>query len=287
MRSFDRRFFWKGIVWMEKSMTEGKPNMMRALLVPRWIITTLLVIAAVGVMARLGFWQLDRLQQRRVFNAAVQAQIDAPRLSLNGELQYGNLSGADLLPMEYRSVIVTGTFDPQNEIVLRNQVYQNMPGYHMLTPLRITGTNKAVLIDRGFIGMDESDPAARAKYARSGEVTVSGLIRQGHVPQIFGVRDPELVPGQTRLDAWNAVNIERIQQQVPYELLPVYVEAEPDPAVQNGPIAAVEYPEISEGPHLGYAVQWFSFAGILAFGYPFFVRKQLFPAPRKAKRKPA
>ena len=256
----------------------------RALLTPRWIITTLLVIAAVAVMARLGFWQLERLEERRAFNARVLAQINAPELSLNGALQYGEVTGDQLLTMEYRPVVVTGTYDPTHEILLRNQVRDNLPGYHLITPLSIEGSETVVLVDRGFIPMQDADPAARAKYAREGVVTVRGRISQPHVPRIFGVPDPTLVPGQERLDTWNAVNLDRIQAQLPYSTLPVIIQAGPD----EGDLVESNFvePDITEGSHLGYAAQWFTFAGLLAVGYPFFVRKQInaargkLPGPR-------
>lgn len=254
---------------------------LRQLLRPRWIITTLLVIAAVAVMVRLGFWQLDRLAQRRAFNARVEAQVSAPALDLNKPLpQNSALTG-----MEYRTVTARGEYDPQNEFVLRNQVYNNQPGYHLITPLRLDGSSQSVLVDRGFIPMEDAAPVARAKYAEPGTVTVTGIIRLGHVPQFFGVPDPALAPGQTRLDAWNSVNLPRIQQQIPYALLPVYVKAAPDASAsaETYPIASIDQPDISEGPHMGYAIQWFSFAAILALGYPYFIRRQLKESPEGEK----
>ncbi len=248
---------------------------LKPLLTPRWIITTLLVIIAVGVMIRLGFWQLDRLRQRRAFNAQVEAQINAPQLNLNAGLVYSGLQPDQLTGMEYHPVIASGTFDPQNQVVLRNQVNGDMPGYHLLTPFHIEGTNQSVLVDRGFIPMEDSQPSDWAKYNVSGNVTVKGIIRLGHVPQFFGVRDPALATGQTRLDAWNAINLPRIAQQTPYPLLPVYIQAAPGPNNSTAPIASIDQPDLSDGPHLSYAIQWFSFAAILACGYPFFVRKQL------------
>lgn len=247
--------------------------MKRAFFTPRWIITTLLVIAAVAVMARLGFWQLERLEQRRAFNQRVQAQIDAPPLDLNGSLPV-----EQLYDMEYRQALVRGVYDAQNEVILRNQVHQNMPGYHLLTPLRIEGSEYGVLVDRGYIPFDQADVAQRAQYAEEGTVEVHGIFVRPHVPRIFGAPDPTLVPGEQRRDAWNAVDLERIQQQVPYPLLPVYIQAGPASAseeVESFPIAQPEQPELSEGSHMGYALQWFAFALILAAGYPFFVKKQL------------
>jgi surfeit locus 1 family protein len=244
--------------------------MNRSLLTPRWILTTLLVIAAVGVMARLGFWQLERLEERRVFNERVQAQIDAPPLDLN---QY--LPIEQIYDMEYREAVVQGEYDPQNEIVLRNEVYQNRPAYRLITPLRIHGSAQVVLVDRGIIPMEDGEPEQRQKYAQAGTVTVHGILRRGHVPRYFGAPDPTLAPDQQRLDAWNAFNIERIQAQSPYPLLPVYLQSEPDPIREGPPYASLDQPEITDGSHLGYAFQWFAFAAILGLGYPFFVRKQL------------
>jgi surfeit locus 1 family protein len=247
--------------------------MSKALLTPRWIITTLLVIVAVGFMARLGFWQLDRLEQRRAANAQVAAQRSAPPLDLNTPFSIDSLTA-----MEYRSVIVRGVYDPQNEMILRNQVNESLPGYHILTPLKIDGSSLAIIVDRGFIPMEQGAPADRARYGQSGMVAVQGILRLPHIPRYFGVPDPTLVPGQSRLDAWNAVNLPRMQQQVSYPLLPVYIEAVPVQAAAldaGYPVAAASLPDVSEGPHLGYAIQWFSFAGVLALGYPFFVKKQL------------
>jgi surfeit locus 1 family protein len=225
-------------------------------------------------MVRLGFWQLDRLAQRRAFNAQVEAQIHDSPLDLNQGIPLNQLGG-----MEYRPVIARGTYDPLNQVLLRNQVNGSQPGDHLLTPLHIAGSEQSVLVDRGFIPMDQNSPAALAQYDQPGMVTVQGIIRLPHVPQFFGVPDPTLAPGQTRLAAWNAVNLARIQAQTPYALLPVYMEANPVPdesgsAAPGNPIASPDQPDLTEGPHLGYAIQWFSFAAVLALGYPFFVQRQ-------------
>jgi surfeit locus 1 family protein len=243
----------------------------RRLLTPRWILTTILVLAAIGVMIRLGFWQLDRLQQRRAANARIQAQIDAPPLDLNQQIPTAD----DLYAMEYRQVIVRGTFDSQNEVILRGQAREGMPGHHLLTPLRMEGSDQAVLVDRGFIPLNDEKPEAREKYAVSGPVEVRAVIRRSQSARRFGVPDPTLAPGQVRLDAWNAVRLDRIAGQIDYPILPVYLEALPVAGQDGPPYSQVEAPDLSEGPHMGYAFQWFSFATILAVGYPFFVRKQL------------
>ena len=72
------------------------------------------------------------------------------------------------------------------------------------------------------------------------------------------------------------VNLERIGSQLPYRLLDAYVQPDPEPSDALPPIPYQPEIELSEGPHLGYAGQWFSFAALLFFGYPFiYLRKQV------------
>jgi surfeit locus 1 family protein len=251
---------------LEIEMQPGK------LLTPRWIITTLFVIAAVFGMVRLGFWQLNRLEERREFNARVLAQVNAPPIDLPSEIPD---DAAALFDMDYRKVTARGIYIAGDEILLRNQVRDGMPGFDLITPLRLSGTDTTILVDRGFIPMSGSDPEQRKQYEQSGEVVVTGILRRPVIPRFAGVPDPTLTPGQTRLDSWNAIRIDRIQSQVEGQLLPVYLQAAPPDSQSSPPYASLEQPELSEGPHMGYALQWFSFAMILAIGYPLLVRKQL------------
>lgn len=242
----------------------------RAMFSRKWIITTSLVLLGGALCIRLGIWQLDRLEQRRAFNTHVESMWAANPLVLRGK------STEDLTAMEYRAVTVSGTYDFENQVVLRNRYYQNEYGYHLLTPL-ILDDGSAVLVDRGWIPADGNDyPADWRKYDQAGDITLRGQIRLGQTePDLGGVPDPTLEPGQTRLDFWNIVNLERIQLQVPYPMLNVFVQPDTDPDDVEPPIPYQPEIELSEGPHLGYAGQWFTFATILVLGYPFYLRKQL------------
>jgi len=236
----------------------------------QWILTTQLALVGGMVCVRLGIWQLDRLEQRRAFNAQVEAMWAAEPLDLTGK------PADDLTTMEYRAVTLSGTYDFENQVVLRNRYYQNRYGYNLLTPL-LLDDGTAVLVDRVWIPADGNDsPAAWRNYDQPGRVDLQGQIRLGHTrPEMGGVPDATLAPGQSKLAFWNNVNLERIGQQVPYPLLDVYVQPAVDPADETPPIPYQPEIELSEGPHMGYAVQWFTFAGILVLGYPFYVRKEL------------
>ena len=233
-----------------------------------WLFTTLLVLAGTAVCARLGIWQLDRLDQRRAFNTQVETMRAADMLDLNQELP------SDIDSMEWRSVAVTGEYDFENQVVIRNQYDGNQCGYHIITPLLFNGGS--VLVDRGWIPADgNSTPSDWRKYDEVGPQNVTGQIRIGQAqPIIGGVADPELSPDQTRMDAWNNLNLERIAQQIPYPILAVYVQPNTEDAASAPPIAYQPIVELTEGSHFGYALQWFTFATILFVGYPFYLRKQ-------------
>ena len=236
----------------------------------RWIIATLLVLLGAGVCIRLGIWQLDRLEQRRAFNTRVLAQIDQPVLILQGEAL-----NADIANMEYRPVQVTGEYDFTQEIALRNQYYGSEWGVHLVTPLRVAGSDQAILVDRGWIPAADFESGEWKKFAEPGFVTVRGVLRAAQSKAELGsLTDPTPAPGEAPRQAWYFVNIELISRQVPYPLLLAYIQQAPDPSWTALPYRTQPEIEITEGPHMGYALQWFAFASILSLGYPFFIRRQ-------------
>jgi len=243
----------------------------------QWLLVTLLVLAAIIGMARLGFWQLDRLDQRRAYNARVRIQLQATTLELTG-----SVLGTDLTGMEYRSVIVTGQYDFANQVALRNQAYHLLYGAHLLTPLKIAGSDVAVLVDRGWIPQESFLSGSWDRFNEAGLVQVHGVIRLAESKPQFGrITDPVPAPGEPALRSWNLANIEAIARQVPYTLLPVYIQKSTDP--QNPPppypdTAAMTMPfpvdpalDLTEGNHFSYALQWFVYAFILMVGYMVFV----------------
>ena len=212
----------------------------------------------------MGIWQLDRLEQRRAFNTQVENMRAVESLDLNQNLP------ADISAMEWRAVTVTGEYDFENQVALRNQYNGDQYGYHLITPLLFSG--EAVLVDRGWIPADgNAAPSDWNKYDEMGQVTVTGQIRLGQEKPAFGgVADADT----GHLDIWNNLNVVRISEQSPYPILPVYVQPN---IVENDSVPPIPFQpdvELTEGPHFGYALQWFAFATILFVGYPFFLRKQ-------------
>ncbi|HLA06035.1 MAG TPA: SURF1 family protein [Anaerolineales bacterium] len=241
----------------------------------RWWLATLLVFCGTAILIRLGLWQLDRLDQRRDFNAQVESARSLPVLDLNKE------TPSAIEEMEWRFVQIVGEYDFGNQVALRNQYYGERYGYHLLTPFHFnpsTGSRQAptvVLVDRGWIPAEgNSTPADWRRYDDPREVTVTGQIRLGQgKPAYGGVADVLPVNG-TKLEIWNNADVEHIANQLPYPVLPIYIQPKMDESDIEPPIPFQPEVELTEGPHFGYALQWFTFASILFFGYPFFLRKQ-------------
>ncbi|HVN55640.1 MAG TPA: SURF1 family protein [Anaerolineaceae bacterium] len=258
----------------------NKNPVWRQLLTWRWVLTTLLAITAVLAMVRLGFWQLDRLEQRREYNASVRVQIERAPLDLNAHASDPNLTN-----IEYRRVTARGTYDFSQQVILRNQVYNGQAGMDLLTPLRIEGTDQAVLVDRGWIPLEDLAREQWKKYDEPGLITLTGIFRSSQTASNpLGQTDPK----EGRLDAFIFANLERIQKQVDLPLLPMYIQQTSGGKPADGGLPARTEPvfDLSEGPHEGYAIQWFTFAAILAAGYPFYVRSRLAGKPARKTTHP-
>lgn len=230
----------------------------------RWWWVTLLVIIAIAVMIRLSIWQVDRLQERRAANAVLREQLSANPLSLNEV----NPDAVDLTAMPDRRVTATGEFDFSEQILLKVQNYRGSAGAHLVAPLVLEGQETAVLVDRGWIPEAQSQPDAWSQFDEQGTVRLEGVIRLTETAR--GV-EPPAQPQQE----WFRINVEAIERQLPYELLPVYVLQSP-PRGDNESLPYREEPQIdlSEGPHLSYAIQWAAFSLMLAVGYVYFVYRQ-------------
>jgi surfeit locus 1 family protein len=236
----------------------------------RWWKTSLLVIAAVIVMIRLDLWQLDRLDQRRAFNARVEEQLAQSALEISEE----NLR-ADLYNMEYREAIVLGEYDHDRQVVLRNQDWQGRLGVHLLTPLIVQGSDRAIMVNRGWIPYEDFEAGKLSQFDENGLVEVNGVIRRSQTkPRIGGRADQIPAEGEPPLQAWNWINVGGIAGQLPYELLPVYLQGSPEPSRNQMPYRTQLELDLNEGSHLGYAFQWFTFALILAIGYPIYVSRE-------------
>ena len=110
----------------------------------------------------------------------------------------------------------TGTYDPAHEVLLygRSSV-EGEPGDQVLTPLRLPdGT--ALVVDRGWIPIDEGVPVAGEAAAPTGTVTVGGVLFPA---------DALTVPTGTAspVERITKVDLGQIGAQLPYPILPIYL----------------------------------------------------------------
>lgn len=217
----------------------------------RWLPATLLVLVGMGIMIRLGFWQLDRLEQRRALNAQLTAALASEPLTLP----------ADVLPqataqLENRLVSVSGVYDLDHQLLHILQNYQGRSGVNLLTPLLIEGEETAVLIDRGWIPEAETNAAGIAQYDVTGSAVVDGYIALSET----SIRQIEQLP-QRETGEWFRIDLDAIETTLPYDLLPFYIVQSPPTEVDTElPYSLPRQVDLSEGPHLSYAIQWFIFS---------------------------
>ena len=235
-----------------------------------WILATIFVLLGSALCIRLGIWQLDRLEQRRVFNAQVITMRAAEMLDLNKNFP----------PIFLRWNGVLSLSPVNMTLRIKSFCGINISAINTDTTLslRFFSDGGAVLVDRGWIPAEgNSAPALDTlhKYDEAGTVTVTGQIRLGQdKPAFGGVADPPFTSQQPKLEAWNNLNVERIAEQSPYPILTVYIQPNATENDFDPPIPSQPEVDLTEGSHFGYALQWFTFASILFFGYPFFLRKQ-------------
>ena len=226
----------------------------------RWASLVVFVVALGVVFVNLGQWQLDRLDQRRARNEAILANEKKPVRPL-AEVFTRPLTDAD----QWQRVEAQGTFDAEHQFVVRYRRNGRAEGYEVVTPLR-TGAG-VVLVDRGFVEASSSQIPRVAPPPPTGEVNVIGHVRRNEQGRRAATTP---VDGQMRL-----VNSDAVAAVLGYPVLNGYIGLLEVTPAQSGGLVPVEPPEISEGPHFWYAVQWFLFTGIAVAGIVVFIRGDL------------
>jgi surfeit locus 1 family protein len=230
---------------------------------PKWILSHVLVVALIITMVILGFWQLQRLDDRRERNDAIESRTAEPVVLVDDLV-----SPADPLAigdeLEYRIVEATGVYQPADEVLVRNRTYEGRPGYWVLTPLRL-GDGDAVIVNRGWIPNDlDATPAPPA-----GQVRVLGMVQPTRNAEGLQRDDP----AEGVLTEVARPDVARLAQQIPYPLLPVYIQLEGQAPPAGDLPRMLGRPELDEGSHFSYAMQWFIFTTIAVVGYPLVLRR--------------
>ena len=256
----------------------------RALRRPRWWIGHLLVLGVVVSFSQFGVWQLRRHEQRSAANERMAVRLAADPIPLDAALAAAaaeaaaGASGEEAL--RDRRAVAVGEFEPADEVLRRPVSRDGRPGYHVVTPLRLDD-GRRVWVERGWVGDDVRQvPVARAP-APAGRVEVAGWLREpGRPPEGWAAWLSPRDPPSGRLVTVAYLDPVRLVGQVGGPLVEAVLWMEswrPVDAVRPAEVAdwplAIEAPAPTAGPHLGYALQWFSFAAIAAIGYLALLRR--------------
>ncbi|HYF46304.1 MAG TPA: SURF1 family protein, partial [Acidimicrobiales bacterium] len=235
---------------------------------PKWILSHLFVLVLVAAMVVAGLWQLDRLQQKKDRNALVEERLDEPVAPVEEVVgaEQPTDEGDDV---RFRRATATGTYLVDEQVLVRNRSFDGAPGSWVLTPL-VLDDGSALVVNRGWVPVTAEQPVPAEAAPPTGEVAVEGLLEASQERGSFGPTDPS---GE-ELATLSRVDLDRLQEQVDEDLYPVWLQLEAQDPAQGDRPTMLERPDLSEGPHLSYAVQWFTFTLIALVGYPLVLRRR-------------
>jgi surfeit locus 1 family protein len=191
-------------------------------------------------------------------NAAALAARSQPPVTM----EKGDGTGGGLIE---RRVMASGRYDDDHAIILRGRVYQGVPGVEIVSPLVLENGKSAVLVNRGFVPTPDASTVEPDSLREPGTVRVEGIA----LPIQSGGGAP-LQRGEET--TWARLDLEALRARLPYPISPVYIRQLPDSTLPRFP-RRLDPPSLDDGPHLNYAIQWFSFS-ILALVFGIVIGRQ-------------
>ena len=231
----------------------------------RWIATALAVLVLAGVCVQLGRWQFHRLDERKARNEVTRTNLAAAPAPIDQIVGQDGVVGDQ---HAWRTAVVTGRYDASKQIVLRYRNVDDSPGFEIVTPLMLPD-GKAVLVDRGFLPRQGAELAPlKIPAVPAGEVTITGRLqrseRGGHTSG--GTPDD----GTARL-----INGPDFAKALSLDLYDGYLTIDKQEPANDPAFGAFPGPEIDDGPHFFYGLQWFFFALLALGGLVYFSRQEV------------
>ena len=210
-------------------------------------------LAAMALTASLGRWQLSRAAEKEALQAAVAERQRLP--ALDGASLAQALSDDQARELLHRAITLRGQWLADRTVFLDNRPMARQTGFYVLTLLRLTGSDRVVLVQRGWAPRHQVDRSLLPPVQTpTGEVQVSGRIA-AHPPRVYqlGQEQGGAIRQNLDLDAWRA--------ETGLPLAPVLV-------VQTGAASdglQRDWPEAASGveKHYGYAFQWFGLCTLI------------------------
>lgn len=233
---------------------QPSPSRKRAVIV---LVATCIGVAAT---ARLGWWQLDRATQKNALQQALDTRGQMP------SLEAAALADTEAAASEqhYRRVVVRGHWVPGATVYLDNRQMDARPGFFVITPLRLSGSNGVVLVQRGWAPRDLRD---RTKVPQltddNDEVRVVGHIvpAPGRLYDFAGAAS-----GVIRQN----LDLAAFAQEFSLSLKPLSIVQDDDGAPQDGLLRRWPRPDLGIQRHYGYAFQWFALCALMTGLYVWF-----------------
>lgn len=221
------------------------------------LIPTLAMLLGLAMFIYLGLWQAGK-GDRLALELAQRAQ----RSQLGPVVMTGEL--LDAQAAQDAAFTVLGTYEAQHQIFLDNRQENDQPGVHVITPLKIDGSETRILVNRGWVGWTQGRAVLPVVATPVGRVQITGWANVPSTKKFFLMPDhPE---AQAKL--WSRLDLPRFEQLIGHRLQPVVLQQTggdaPDTLVRHWPP-----PEDRVGMHRGYAFQWFGMAAALLLFYLF------------------
>lgn len=227
---------------------------MRILFTRRWLIFLGVVCLAAYGAWLLGEWQFHRLDDRKDRNAHARANLDQDPVPVTEVMSTDRpVTRAD----EWSRVTVTGAFQPDDTVIVRYQTREGSAGVDILTPVRLDN-GEGVLVDRGWMPTENTgDALSQAPLPASGKVTVEGWVRADDTGSATQIEDHSV----------RSVSSVAIGKTLDYPLLQGFVDAEAQTPAATDDLTAAEPPDLGNGPHFFYGLQWWFFGLLAIFGF--------------------
>ena len=217
----------------------------------RFFIPASLIIATLVLLISLGFWQLDRADEKR----AIEDQIASAN---SGDVELIN-SVEFLKDKEYYHVRLQGSYIGDKQFIYDNQIVDQISGYYVLTPFVLTGASNAILINRGFIPWN-------GKRDKLADIDIEEKLTEVKVQISKPIKRLELKASEIKGDfpvLIQALDLDEMSAIA--ELDFVSMVGLLNPESEDGFVRQWEPYTGSIERHIGYAVQWLLMALVLAF----------------------
>ncbi|MEZ0580625.1 SURF1 family protein [Nocardioides sp. MH1] len=241
----------------------------------RWILFFLTVIVLAYGTWWLGEWQFGRLHDRRESNAIIEANEHQDPVPVADVLAPGDPVAKT---EEYTVVEATGTYDVADSLLVRYRTRDGEPGADVVVPL-VTGDGTVLVVDRGWVKTDDPrfDPAQDAPAPPEGEVTITAWVRADGEGDSTNVSDGGM----------RAISSTAVGKAIDKTVYGGFVELLSEDPAPADTLEPPEAPDLGEGPHFFYGLQWWFFGVLALGGFSYLAYDERKHGPRGERHRPA